>query len=83
MLAMKALTAGEWRRQPDVLTNGCTHPTQRRRDSGVAGFKWDKGNPDKCQKHGVPLATIRVFHESLAVFPDPEHSAIEERLKAR
>lgn len=48
----------------------------------VAGFEWDNGNRDKCQKHGVPIATIEsLFHKPLAVFPDPEHSGTEERFK--
>ena len=52
-------------------------------DLGVAGFEWDKGNRDKCQKHGVPPATIEsLFHSPLAVFPDPKHSEFEERFKA-
>jgi uncharacterized DUF497 family protein len=52
-------------------------------DLGVAGFDWDAGNRDKCQKHGVPVATIeRLFREAIAVFPDPAHSATEERFKA-
>src|SRR5208282_3914390 len=50
---------------------------------GVAGFEWDKGNRDKCQKHGVPLAAIEsLFRRPLVVFPDPAHSRIEERFKA-
>ncbi len=49
----------------------------------VAGFEWDRGNREKCQKHGVPLATIeRLFHGPLAVFPNPTHSDVEERFKA-
>jgi uncharacterized DUF497 family protein len=52
-------------------------------DSKVAGFNWDEGNREKCQKHGVSIATIeRLFHGPLAVFPDPAHSDAEERLKA-
>jgi len=52
-------------------------------DLGVSGFEWDKGNRDKCQKHGVPLATIEsLFHGPLAMFPDPEHSETKERFKA-
>lgn len=51
--------------------------------SGVAGFEWDKGNRDKCQKHGVSLAVIEsLFRGPLAVFPDPLHSEAEERFKA-
>jgi uncharacterized protein len=52
-------------------------------DLGVAGFEWDKGNRGKCQKHGVPLAAVEsLLQGPLAVFPDPEHSEIEERFKA-
>lgn len=52
-------------------------------DLGVSGFEWDRGNRDKCQKHGVPLAVIEsLFHRPLAVFPDPAHSEAEERFKA-
>ena len=52
-------------------------------DLGVAGFEWDKGNRDKCQKHGVPLAAVEsLLHGPFAVLPDPEHSEIEERFKA-
>jgi uncharacterized DUF497 family protein len=48
-----------------------------------AGFDWDRGDRDKCQMHGVPLAVIEnLFHGSLAVFPDPLHSKTEERFKA-
>lgn len=50
---------------------------------GVAGFGWDKGNRDKCQKLGVSLADIEsVFRRPVAVFPDPAHSDLEERFKA-
>lgn len=52
-------------------------------DLRVAGFEWDKGNRDKCQKHGVTIAAIEsLFYRPLAVFPDPAHSRIEERFKA-
>ncbi len=52
-------------------------------DLEVAGFEWDKGNRDKCQKHGVALAAIEgLFRGPLAVFPDPAHSGAEERFKA-
>jgi len=52
-------------------------------DFGVAGFEWDRGNRDKCRKHGVPIGQIeRMFHEPVAIFPDPAHSGIEERFKA-
>ncbi len=52
-------------------------------DLAVVGFDWDKGNRDKCRKHGVPLAAIEsVFDGPTAVFPDPAHSEAEERFKA-
>ena len=49
----------------------------------VAGFDWDCGNRNKCQKHGVSVAVIEsLFRGSIAVLPDPAHSAREERFKA-
>ena len=49
----------------------------------IGGFDWDRGNRNKCQKHGVSIAVIEsLFHNPIAVFPDPEHSANEERFKA-
>jgi hypothetical protein len=49
----------------------------------VAGFDWDEGNREKCEKHGVSITTIEsVFHRPMAVHPDPDHSGAEERLKA-
>jgi uncharacterized DUF497 family protein len=49
----------------------------------VDGFDWDRGNRNKCQKHGVSIAVIEsLFHGPIAVLPDPEHSAREERFKA-
>jgi uncharacterized DUF497 family protein len=52
-------------------------------DLAVAGFEWDKGNRDKCRKHGVPLAAIEdLFRAPLTVSPDPAHSGSEERFKA-
>jgi hypothetical protein len=49
----------------------------------VAGFDWDRGNREKCQKHGVPLADIEsLFSGPLTVFPDSAHSGVEERHKA-
>jgi hypothetical protein len=49
----------------------------------VVGFDWDRGNRNKCQKHGVSLDVIEgLFRRPVAVLPDPEHSAREERFKA-
>ena len=47
----------------------------------VAGFDWDAGNREKCEKHGVPIAMVEsVFGGTVAVYPDPDHSQSEERL---
>jgi hypothetical protein len=49
----------------------------------IVGFNWDRGNREKCQKHGISIAGIEsLFHNPLEVFPDPEHSDREERFKA-
>ncbi len=46
----------------------------------IAGFDWDRGNRQKCQKHGVSLLQIEmVFSGMPRVAPDPRHSALEER----
>jgi len=51
--------------------------------SPIAGFDWDEANREKCQKHGVPLATIEaLFEHEIVVIPDPEHSRGETRFKA-
>ena len=58
-------------------------PSSRGSPLGVAGFDWDTGNREKCQKHGVSLDAIEsVFDRSLAILPDPAHSVAEERFKA-
>ncbi len=47
---------------------------------GIAGFEWDRGNRDKCQKHGVSVNALEsAFHKTMTVFPDPAHSQDEER----
>jgi hypothetical protein len=50
----------------------------------VVGFDWDKGNRDKCQKHGVSLEEIEwLFEEDrLRFFPDEKHSYAEPRFQA-
>jgi uncharacterized DUF497 family protein len=49
----------------------------------VAGFEWDGGNRDKCQKYGVTIPTTEsVFDGAVAVFPDPADSLAEERFTA-
>jgi len=50
---------------------------------GVTGFEWDKGNRDKCQKHGVSVEALEsAFRKAMAIFPDPVHSQGEERFIA-
>lgn len=49
----------------------------------IAGFEWDDGNRDKCQKHGVSLKALEsAFRQTLSIFPDPAHSQNEERFIA-
>jgi uncharacterized DUF497 family protein len=49
----------------------------------IIGFDWDRGNRVKCQRHGVSIAAIEsLFRGPIDVFPDPGHSASEERFKA-
>ena len=49
----------------------------------IAGFDWDSGNIEKCQKHGVSVDEIEaVFDDSVIVSPDLAHSEIEQRLIA-
>lgn len=46
----------------------------------VAGFDWDDGNREKCQKHGVMIAEIEsVFAGTPAIGPDAAHSTGETR----
>jgi uncharacterized protein len=48
-----------------------------------SGFDWDRGNRDKCQKHGVSVREIEsLFSGVVMVNPDPTHSGQEERFKA-
>jgi uncharacterized DUF497 family protein len=50
----------------------------------IAGFEWDWGNRQKCQKHGVSIAEIEELfgHGQIAVRPDLAHSDVEERFQA-
>ena|ERR1700683_2375388 len=49
----------------------------------VTGFDWDRGNREKCCKHGVSIAEIEaVLSGSPLIAPDPVHSAREDRLIA-
>lgn len=48
-----------------------------------SGFDWDRGNRDKCRKHGVSVHEIEsLFAGVVMVSPDPEHSEREQRFKA-
>jgi uncharacterized DUF497 family protein len=56
-------------------------PAKSVMDPGIAGFDWDQGNREKCQKHGVLVAAVEaMFHHPIAVFP--AHSRGEHRFKA-
>ena len=49
----------------------------------IAGFDWDAGNLEKCQKHGVSVGEIEgLFARPHTIRVDVEHSLAEERLKA-
>ena len=49
----------------------------------VAGFDWDKGNREKCRKHGVSVEEIEaVFRDGPDVMPDLAHSGAETRFLA-
>jgi uncharacterized DUF497 family protein len=48
-----------------------------------AGFDWDDGNRQKCQRHGVSIAEIEsLFEASPALAIDVSHSEDEERIRA-
>lgn len=49
-------------------------------DLSVNGFNWDKGNREKCLKHGVGRKVIEDFFKGeVWIGPDPNHSESEER----
>jgi uncharacterized DUF497 family protein len=49
----------------------------------TAGFDWDSGNANKCQKHGVSFSEIEyAFHQTMNFFPDLAHSQNEPRYLA-
>ncbi|MEQ8736325.1 MAG: BrnT family toxin [Rhodospirillaceae bacterium] len=51
--------------------------------SPVTGFEWDDANREKCRKHGLTLEEIEsVFHGTVMVLPDPDHSIGEQRFRA-
>lgn len=46
----------------------------------IAGFDWDVGNFEKCQKHGLSLDDIDfIFRNNPKIAPDVGHSQIEKR----
>jgi uncharacterized DUF497 family protein len=47
------------------------------------GFDWDRGNREKCQKHGLSIAEIEgVFSQPVMVLPDKENPHGEQRFRA-
>jgi uncharacterized DUF497 family protein len=47
------------------------------------GFNWDRGNRNKCQKHGVSIVEIEgVFSRPVVVLPDKENPQCEQRFRA-
>jgi len=49
----------------------------------VRGFEWDRGNRDKCQKHGMSIDDVEaMFAKPVVILPDKENPAAERRLKA-
>jgi uncharacterized DUF497 family protein len=48
-----------------------------------AGFDWDRGNLEKCRRHGVEIADIEeLFRRILWVTPDPSNSTRQRRFRA-
>ena len=56
------------------------------RETGeIAGFEWDKGNRQKCRKHGMSIREVEsMFDEdrTVLILPDKAHSQTERRLLA-
>ena len=47
------------------------------------GFDWDRGNSEKCTRHGMTLAEIQgVFGRPVVILPDEEHASGERRFRA-
>ncbi len=47
------------------------------------GFDWDRGNREKCLKHGMSLADIEsVFGNPVVILPDKDNPAGEPRFRA-
>ena len=52
-------------------------------DLPVAGFDWDRGNLEKCRRHGVNIDAVEeTFRQILWATPDPGHSSRESRFRA-
>ena len=48
-----------------------------------SGFDWDRGNLEKCKKHGISAEVIEsVFDRPVAILLDETHSRTEKRLRA-
>jgi uncharacterized DUF497 family protein len=64
-----------------VYTNA--YIPQRELRMEFSGFDWDRGNLEKCQKHGITAEVIEsVFDRPVAILPDETHSRTEQRLRA-
>ena len=79
------LTAGLLKRKKDHID--CTYKRTRLngRPRHIRRFDWDKGNRDKCGKHGVSTGEIEsLFNEDrpVVILPDVVHSRGERRLRA-
>ena len=49
----------------------------------IAGFDWDEGNRENCQRHGVSITEIEaLFRRPHNISVDVQHSLTEERLRA-
>jgi len=49
----------------------------------IRGFDWDRGNRDKCQKHGMSIEDIEaVFGGPVVILPDKQNTSGERRLRA-
>jgi uncharacterized DUF497 family protein len=49
----------------------------------VVGFNWDKGNREKCTKHGLRLVDIEdFFRRQVMILTDKAHSRSETRFIA-
>jgi uncharacterized protein len=49
----------------------------------IRGFDWDRGNREKCQKHGLSIEDIEsIFARPVLILPDKENAQGERRLKA-